>query len=81
MKMNIKDLVKDRTVSFVYYVDGDLWYTIDLVEGLPTLEFPVPIKDVGTAAFLAHDKAILFMRYIRKHLENLESWKQEVKKD
>jgi hypothetical protein len=27
---------------------------------------------VGTATFLAEDRAILFMRYIRKHMEYLK---------
>ena len=34
-------------------------------------EFPVPIEDIGDATFLADDKALLFMRYIRKHLETI----------
>ena len=35
-------------------------------------EFPVPVHDrgeVGTAIFMAEDKALLYMRYIRKHIE------------
>jgi hypothetical protein len=31
--------------------------------------FPVPLSDVGDATLLATDKAMLFMRYIRKALE------------
>ena len=42
--------------------------------------FPVPIDDTGDASFLAEDKGILFMRYIRKYLESLaEEMKGEVK--
>ena len=32
-------------------------------------EFPVPATDVGSATMLATDKALLFMRYIRKHVD------------
>ena len=60
----LKDMVSNgKTVSFVKYFDGDLWYKTQC-----GFEFPVPIKDIGTATFLATDKAMLFMRYIRKHL-------------
>jgi hypothetical protein len=62
---NIKNLVKDNTVNFEYYRDGALWYKVN------DFFFPVPIEDIGNATFNASDKAILFMRYIRKHLETL----------
>ena len=64
---SIKDMVKDnQKVSFQFYRDGQLWYTTET-----GFEFPVPIADAGTATFLAQDRAILFMRYIRKHIEHL----------
>jgi hypothetical protein len=87
MDSRLKSMVrKDNTVKFTRYFDGNLWYVVDYYDGngnphdwsggMParfTFEFPVPIADVGTATFLAEDKAILFMRYIRKHLELLDS--------
>ena len=36
-------------------------------------KFPVPITDCGDGTFLAADKAILFMRYIRRHVAYLEA--------
>jgi len=33
--------------------------------------FPVPISEAGTATFLAEDRALLFMRYIRWQLATL----------
>lgn len=76
----VKQLVsKGNIVQFVKYLDGNLYYTVltpidvnDFGEMLfkPTnFIFPVPISDIGNATFLAQDKAILFMRYIRKHLD------------
>ena len=74
------DLIEEREVEFLYYRDGSLWYK------LPTLTetffggsfiFPVPITDAGTATFKAKDKAIYFMRWIRKHMVELEQEKQE----
>jgi hypothetical protein len=65
--MNIKDLVKNNTVEFVEYRKGNLWYITKAYSFL----FPVPIEDVGDATFLAEDSAMLFIRYIRKHLDAL----------
>lgn len=63
--MNIKDMVSDnRKVKFEYYRDGNLWYSTEC-----NYKFPVPISDIGNATFLNEDKAMLFMRYIRKHLQ------------
>lgn len=67
--MNIKDMVKDDAyVYFEYYRDGALWYVTEVGSFL----FPVPIEDIGNATFLNQDRAILFMRYIRKHMKVLE---------
>jgi hypothetical protein len=64
---SIKDLVKNKRVSFSFYRAGELWY-----ETSDGFLFPVPIKDIGDATFMKEDKAILFMRYIRKYREELE---------
>jgi len=62
--MDLKEMVRDgKVVRFAFYRDKNLWYRTE--DGF---EFPVPIDDVGTATFMAEDKAILFMRYIRKQL-------------
>ena len=64
----IKEMVENnQKVRFRFYRDGQLWYGTEC-----GFEFPVPIAETGTATFLAEDKAILFMRYIRKHLEFLK---------
>lgn len=72
----VKELVGgDKTVEFTRYFDGNLWYRAEynvLARGGPDyFEFPVPISDIGTATFLARDKAMLFMRYIRQHINAL----------
>lgn len=75
----VKQLVAPgNRVSFTKYFDGQLWYRVlepccCATEFTSTgFEFPVPIADIGNATFLAEDKALLFMWYIRKHLEMLE---------
>lgn len=71
LSMNtLKDMVKDKQVTFRFYKDGDLWYVTEC-----GFEFPVQISDAGTATFLATDKAMLFMRYIRTYLNLLEQAK------
>jgi hypothetical protein len=56
-------IVNNQQVRFCFYRDGQLWYETEC-----GFRFPVPIEDAGTATFLAQDRAILFMRYIRKQM-------------
>jgi len=67
--MNIKELVGDnKRVTFSFYRKGELWYKCD-----NGFMFPVPIDDTGDGTFLNEDKAMLFMRYIRKQLSAIEA--------
>lgn len=61
--LSVKD---NKQVTFVHFKAGELWYRTE--DGF---EFPVPVSDVGDATMLAKDKALLFMRYIRKHVDML----------
>lgn len=73
MNLNLlKERVKNAKVEFVKYFDSSLWYKTE--DGF---EFPVPVSDVGTATFLRTDNAMLFMCYIRKHMELIEVAKNE----
>lgn len=66
MEKKIIDYVKGKKAKFTHYSDNELWYN---VEGL---SFPVPLKEIGPTTILGEDKAITFMRYIRKHLKLIE---------
>lgn len=66
---SIKEMVKDKVVRFKFYRDKELVYQTE--DGF---EFSVPIEDAGTGIFKAEDKAILFMRWIRKAMEQREEW-------
>lgn len=59
----VKDCVSGR-VYFLRYQSRELWYVCD-----NGFIFPVPIDDTGDAAFYVEDKGIMFMRWIRRHLE------------
>jgi hypothetical protein len=65
--MNITELVKNKTACFVHYRDG--YFIYETEDGF---QFPVPLADIGTATLLAEDKALFFMRWIRRHLEVME---------
>ena len=69
MTLNIKDMVKDnKQVTFEFYRKGELWYKTEC-----NFLFPVPIEDTGDGTFLKEDKAMMFMRYIRKQIEAVKS--------
>jgi hypothetical protein len=65
--IKLVDLVRDQRVHFSFYRSGELWYETD-----KGFVFPVPISDIGDATFLKEDKAILFLRYIRKYKEEID---------
>ena len=68
MSKNIKDMVgNNKKVKFKFYRKGELFYETE--DGFI---FPVPISDCGDGTFLAEDRAMLFMRYIRQALANTE---------
>ena len=62
-------VANDRTVRFTHYKNGELWYVTET-----GFSFPVPIADVGDTAFPAVDRALLYMSYIRRHLQNRYGW-------
>lgn len=70
--MKLLDIVKDQNAHFVYYRDRALFYETD-----GGFQFPVPIEDASSATFNKEEKAILLMRYIRKHLKNMDDAKDE----
>lgn len=69
---SIKDLIKNNYVTFSHYRAGHLYYLInDLTsENEDQYIFPVPIEDIGDATFPCTDKAMFFMRYIRKAMND-----------
>lgn len=63
--LTLKELVgPGKTVQFIMYRKGELHYRTS-----DSFDFVVPIEDCGDGVFLSDDKAMLFMRYIRKQLE------------
>ena len=68
MKYDIKEMIRNnKKVTFEFYRQKELWYKTEC-----GFEFPVPIDDTGNGVFLNEDKAMLFMRYIRKHIESIK---------
>lgn len=72
--LSVAEIIKtSKTVKFVYYRDKQLFYSTD-----NGFEFPVSIEDAGSATFLAADKPIMFMRWIRKHVESINEGKADM---
>lgn len=70
--VKLVDLVRDnKKVRFSYYRDREFWYTHE--DGFL---FPVPLKEVddpaSRATLLAEDKAILFMRWMKKYIASVK---------
>jgi len=55
-----------QKVTFQYFRDNEFWYKTD-----KGLMFPIPLAEAqaGRATFLASDKAIYYMRWIKKYIE------------
>jgi len=62
----------DGVVKFVRLADSELWYVCE--DGF---EFAVPLEDTKGAVFKAEDKAMYFMRWIRKHMAMLDEAKAD----
>ena len=67
--MKLSDHVKGKS-TFSFYRGGYMYYVTDT-----GLEFPIPTSDAEGATFLKEDKSLFFMRWIRKHIENLDAGK------
>ena len=68
--MDIKEIVKDNEVAFTKYRQGIAYYSVRVPSQGIDYIFPVPLSDIGDATLLAKDKALVFMRYIRKAIED-----------
>lgn len=69
----LKEMVNNKQkVRFRYYRDGELWYATEC-----GFEFPVPVSDTGTGLFPAEEKAILFMRWLRRQIAVVDEARRE----
>jgi hypothetical protein len=68
--MDIKEIVKNNEVHFLRYRQGNAYYAVRVPSAGADYMFAVPLSDIGDATLLATDKAIVFMRYIRKAIED-----------
>ena len=63
---DIKKLIQGKMVRFTHYRQGELWFKTD--DGFV---FPVPVSDLGEATAKAEEKAIFYMRWIRKYIAEI----------
>ena len=64
--LSLNELIRDQKAKFQHYQCNELIYKTE-----NDFEFPVPINDTGDGMFKAEDKAIFFMRWIKRHREFL----------
>jgi hypothetical protein len=72
----VKQVVRNNQARFLKYENGNLWYYVlysedDDYNKPRQFDFPIPVADAGDGAFLSSDKAITYMRWIRKHIDYL----------
>lgn len=81
--MNIKELVKNNFVKFDSYRQGIFYYILRVSEDIDNYKeyiFQVPLDDIGNASLINEDKAITFMRWIRKAIDSktlIEIWEKQ----
>lgn len=68
--MDIKEIVRDNVVRFERYRQGYAYYSVEVPPQGARYVFPVPLDDVGDATLGAVEKAIVFLRYIRRALDD-----------
>lgn len=69
--MDIKYFVsKGNFVQFDSFRAGVFYYNISHVLTLERYQFQVPIEDTSGATLMAVDKSVMYMRWIRKSIEN-----------
>jgi hypothetical protein len=71
--MSLKDHIAGP-VKFNRLEAGELWYVCE--DGF---QFPVPLTDTYGAVFNAEDKGMFFMRWIRKHMEQVQQYEDMLK--
>lgn len=57
--------------KFLFYRHKELWYEVN------GFKFPVPIDDTGDGTFLAEDKGIFFMRWIKLYIAAIKQKEEE----
>lgn len=68
--MKLVELIKENSVSFSHLRKNVAYYNISYNN--ETFVFTVPLDDIGDGTLLKEDKAILFMRWIKKSLDSNE---------
>lgn len=78
MSLTVSEFVKNQQLAnFTRYLDGNLWYEVENLNGNYNLEFPIPIEETKGGVFPSQIKAITLMRWIRSHVELINSGPNE----
>jgi len=70
-ELTVKEFVTNSNMChFDSFRNGIFYYNVPHVVSCDRYQFQVPIEDVTGVTLLSSDKAITFMRWIRKSIEN-----------
>jgi hypothetical protein len=70
-EIKITDFVsKANVVNFDSFRNGIFYYNVANIRSADTYQFQIPIEETNGATFLAKDKSTMYMRWIRKSIEN-----------
>lgn len=69
LPLEIKALVKGNSVEFDHFRNGVFYYFL-VSNGKRFFTFPVPLEDVKSTTLPATEKALTFMRWIRKAMDD-----------
>jgi hypothetical protein len=62
--MTVLEIIKDGSnAHFIELKNKEMWYKVK------DFKFPIPLEKTEGGVFLAVDKASIFKRWIRKHLD------------
>jgi hypothetical protein len=69
MNLDVKaHVASGNTVQFLKYQQGNLYYEVNQT----SLVFKVPIADLGDATCYQYERAMTYMKYIKKALDELK---------
>ncbi len=83
---NIKEVMHDPCM-YLRYESGNLWYQISYTYHSDDkayhalFDFPIPVNDTGEGTFGLIEKPVTLMRWLRKHIEYLNSVIKEEKEE
>jgi len=69
-KLRMVNLIRKNKVEFHRYYQGNFYYRIREPFTKVSYQFKIPMEDIMGTVLLREDRAIVFMKWIRKAINN-----------